>query len=414
MLSLPPPITGILVKPAGADCNLRCRYCFYLDKKSLYPQSRRRMNSEVLQTLIRQAMGGGAGVVSFCWQGGEPTLMGRPFYEKVVSLQRRFAKHGQTAANSLQTNGLLLDDAFCQFFAENQFLVGISIDGPADLHDHYRKGVKSRPSWSGVREAIERLQRHEVDTNALVMVTDQTVGRVDEIWSTLQELGLRHFQFIPCLELDPRNEGQRAEHSIAPDDYGEILCELFDRWTDSFENGAPGIFVRWFEAVLFGYVGRPTPLCELCPVCGTELVVEHNGDVYSCDFFVDAEHHLGNIARDDLRELLASDRQRSFGARKAQLDAQCRECPWLHRCHGGCLKDRDRDSSDARRSPFCVSYRRFFEHANPKLEELAADWRRRFERPPSSRRLPRNPGIKRGRPAGAPQSSRITNPDTEK
>jgi uncharacterized protein len=376
------PITGVLVKPAGADCNLRCRYCFYLKKTDLYPGGRRRMSREVLEALIRRTMDGGAAVVSFCWQGGEPSLMKQRFFEDVVSRQRRFARPGQVAVNSLQTNGLLLDDAFCGFLARERFLVGISIDGPRDLHDCYRRTPGDRPSFDRVEAAVRALLRHGVDTNALVMVTDRTVGRVGEVWSSLRAMGLRHLQLIPCLELDPSDPSRLAGHSVRPDEYGDVLCELFDLWVADFSGGAPATFVRWFEALLFGYVDLPVPLCELCPVCGAEVVVEHNGDVYSCDFFVTPEHLLGNVLRDDLRTLLANEAQRSFGARKARLGEPCTSCPWIRRCHGGCPKDRDRDLGDHGRTAFCGAYRRFFEHADGTLRRLADDWRRRFRAPP--------------------------------
>jgi uncharacterized protein len=373
-----PALTGILVKPASADCNLRCRYCFYLATRELYPEGRRRMTGEVLEALIRSAMVGGAGVVSFCWQGGEPTLMGRVFFERALELQRRFTRPGQTAANSLQTNGLLLDDDFCRFLAQHRFLVGLSIDGTKDLHDHYRLGTKGRPSYERVRASLERLLAHGVDTNALIMVTDQTADRVEEIWRTLVALGLHHLQFIPCLELDPADPSRLAEYSVDPKIYGQVLCQLFDLWVGDFSGGVPATFVRWFEALLFGYVGQPVPLCELRPTCGTELVVEHNGDVYSCDFFVAPEHRLGNVMRQDLLKMLGSEPQRCFGASKAQIHRDCRDCPWLSRCFGGCLKDRACDLSGQGRNPFCAAYRRFFEHADPTLKRLANDWQRRF------------------------------------
>ena len=374
-----PPVSQVLLKPAGADCNLGCTYCFYLGKKDLYPRRRRRMGDEVLDAVCRQLLGGGAPSVSFGWQGGEPTLMGLPFFERAVACQRRHARPGQVVSNTLQTNGLLLDDPWCAFLRRYRFLVGLSIDGPLDLHDAYRVGTNGAGSFARVARAAARLACHGVETNALVVLTDRSVDRVEDIWRTLVELGLRHFQLIPCLESEAGSPGRGASwqpYAMLPERYGEVLCRLFDLWTGAFRDGLPTLFVRWFDALLFAYVGLEPPLCTLSEVCGQGLVVEHNGDVYACDFFVSPEWRLGNLLVDDLRELARGPAQVAFGQRKRELHARCRQCRWLAVCRGGCPRDRDHDPREPGLDPYCEAYRVFFEHADPRLRGLAETWRR--------------------------------------
>jgi len=221
------PLECVLVKPAGADCNMRCAYCFYLHKRELYPQVRRRMSDEVLEELVRQVLEDGERQVSFAWQGGEPTLMGVEFFRRAVRLQERYARPGQVVANTLQTNGTLLDDDLCRLLGRAGFLVGLSVDGPADLHDRHR-ALSGGPSFETVAKGAERLRRFGVATNALVLLTSHTAGRLPEVWSTLKELGLAHFQLIPCLEWADEPGGEWAPHSISPEDFGEVLCEAFD------------------------------------------------------------------------------------------------------------------------------------------------------------------------------------------
>jgi uncharacterized protein len=371
-------LSQVLVKPAGADCNLRCEYCFYLEKAALYPSSRRRMSARVLDALVRQMMTGGAPAVAFGWQGGEPTLMGLEFFRQAVRAQRRHGTPGQLVSNSLQTNGVLVDDGWARFLAEHRFLVGLSIDGPETLHDAHRTTRRGDGSWSMACRAAATLLEHGVEANALVLLSSASAGRVREIWEALEGLGLRHFQFIPCLEWDRGEPGRWAPYALSPADYGEILCELLDLWLAGFENGVPGTYVRWFEALLFRYVGLEPPLCSLREVCGSELVVEHNGDVYSCDFHVTDRWRLGNVLTDDLATLLDGSRQREFGERKRTLPAKCGACRWLSRCRGGCPKDRDRNPEDpGGLNPYCPAYKRVFEKADPHLRRIAEEWKRR-------------------------------------
>lgn len=366
-----PVLSQVLVKPAGADCNLRCTYCFYLDRQQRYRTARRRMSPEVLETLIAQVMAAGAPAVTFGWQGGEPTLMGLEFFRHAVRLQMDRGGPLRQVANGLQTNGLLLDAPWCRFLSACRFLVGLSIDGDEVLHDTHRRDRKGGGSWARVRESAALLRAHEVDTNAVVLLSANSAGRADEIWEALHGLGLRHFQFIPCLEWRDERRLQWADHALRPHDYGALLCRFFDLWRADFSGGVPSTFVRTFEALLFGYVGRPVPLCQFAPTCGEDLVVEHNGDVFSCDFFVDDDHHLGNLMQTPLTALLADPRQRRFGAAKADLPAPCLPCPWRSHCHGGCPKDRARARSGDGLNPYCGAYRAFFAHADPELRRLA-------------------------------------------
>lgn len=367
----------ILVKPAGPDCNLRCRYCFYDKKQELFPNGQHRMSDDVLRLLTGQVTRAGAHQITFSWQGGEPTLMGLDFFKRIVEFQSEFAHPNQMITNCLQTNGLVLNDDWLEFLDQHQFLVGLSIDGPQHVHDRYRTNDRGDGSWTQVTKTARRLLDRGVDTNALIVLSDESAAHLREIWSTLKAIGLRHFQLIPCLELDPRNPSQWADYCVTPQHYGQILCEAFDLWLADFEDGVPGTFERWFEALMFSYVGFPPPLCTLQEVCGDGVVVEHNGNVYACDFFVEPEWQLGNILETDLTELINSERQHVFGVQKANVVDPCRQCRWLRFCRGGCPKDRLRSIDGTGLDPFCSAYRTFFDHANPHLERLANEWRSR-------------------------------------
>ena len=330
------------------------------------------MPEEVLDALVRQVMGGGASSVSFGWQGGEPTLMGLEFFERVTALQERYGMAGQSVANGLQTNGLLIDGAWARFLARYRFLVGLSVDGPDEVHDRFRSRADGRGTAARVRDAAKRLLDADVAVNGLVVLTAASVGRVAEIWHSLAELGLCHLQFIPCLEWDGGSRRRWAPYCATPEQLGEMLCELFDLWCGAFSDGGPTVFVRWFDALLYGYVGLEPPLCTLQERCGDGVVVEHNGDVYACDFYVEPRWRLGSLLERDLRELAWGARQREFGARKAALPEACRACRWVSRCRGGCPKDRDRALDNSGKDALCGAYRAFFAHADARLRRLAA------------------------------------------
>jgi len=368
------PLSSILIKPAGPDCNLACEYCFYTHKSEMFPESKtHRMSRELLAVMVKQAFSQAGERIMFGWQGGEPSLMGLAFFKDAIALQ---SEHhgGRLIGNGLQTNGLLLDEDWARFLARSRFLVGLSLDGPEHVHDRYRRTRGGRGSWAAVRDRAKLLLDHGVEVNALVVLNDYSARFVEEIYEFHKELGLYHMQFIPCLEPDPAGSGKPAAFSLSPGPYGEALKKLFDLWLADFRDGLAVTTIRFFDSVFYGYVGLPPPECTLCPECGIYVVVEHNGDVYACDFYVDPEWKLGNLKDDLLIELLNSERQAEFGRRKARLAPECRTCRWLQSCRGGCPRERGFDA-DPGSNHFCAAYRAFFEHAHDRLSALAQKWK---------------------------------------
>ena len=364
------PLSCLLVKPAGSECNLHCTYCFYKPDRSPAAFGQR-MSLATLELMVRQALGRGSGPVSFIWQGGEPTVMALDFYRKAVELQTVHGR-GRQVVNSLQTNGLLVDDAWCAFFQENGFLVGLSLDGPEHVHDRYRRTASGQGSWRLVARAARKLLDAGVMVNAVSCVTEYSAAYARETYASLKSEGFTYMQFIPVIE--PDETGQAAAFSVSPERYGAFLCELFDLWLADFQEGNPTTSIRLFESIFFLLLGQPAPECGFMKSCGTYLVVEHQGDVYPCDFFVSPNHRLGNLRETDLEELFNGARQRLFGQAKARLDTECLHCQWLPLCRGGCLKDRRNNPEGFQKQYFCPSMRQFLEHAVPVLRELAARW----------------------------------------
>ncbi len=358
---------SVLVKPADGDCNLACEYCFYRDKPALWPHARRRMTLEVAEAMIRQHMAVGHPQVSFCWQGGEPTLMGLDFFKRVVELQFRYAQPGQLVANSLQTNGVLIDEKWARFLAEARFLVGLSVDLPPSAHDHYRRDHAGRPTFERCVRAAEVLAEHGVEFNILLMVTPRSVRHAARIWDELMARGWRFAQCIPCVE--PGKGGGVAHFTVDPHDYGTFLCELFDRWAATLEGT---ISLRTFDDFLMKALTGQNPTCIFRPLCGDYYVVEHNGEVYTCDFFVEPQWLLGNILEQPIEKILQSEKWQQFRRRKQQLAEECRSCKWLDWCWGGCVKHRLVAGGVDRPSYLCPGYKKFFEHAMGRLEEIAA------------------------------------------
>jgi uncharacterized protein len=359
-----------LIKPAGADCNLRCAYCFYLGKCELYPEQRtHRMSNEVLGEMVRQMMSSGQPQVGFSWQGGEPTLCGLDFFRRAVEYQQQFGHSGQTVSNSLQTNGILINDAWARFFAEYKFLIGLSLDGPPDIHDYYRRTANGRGSHTYAMRAAGIMSRHNVEFNILAVVNELSARHPVEIYQFFRENNMPYLQFIPCVERDPQTGGP-APFSASPEAYGDFLCGLFDEWVKDFQNGWPTVSERTFDALLHTYLGMRSPMCVFMETCGDYVVVEHNGDVYSCDFYVEPSCYLGNILQRDLSLLAASQKQVEFGERKRQRPPECEDCRWLPHCYGGCLKDRFAIPSTTGRDWFCTAYKRFFAHSEATFLQL--------------------------------------------
>ena len=370
-------LNSLLIKPAGPDCNMACAYCFYREKEALFPgATAHRMSAEVLEEIMRQVFDQPIPSVSIGWQGGEPTLMGVEFFEAAARLEIDYGR-GKTVGNGLQTNGSLIDDRWAAFLKRYRFLVGLSLDGPEHVHDRYRLLHGGQKTWQKTVDAAKLLLDADVAVNALVVVNDYSAKFPAEIYDFHKALGLSHMQFIPCVETDPLDPGRAAAFSAAAEDYGRFLRAVFDLWLADFEDGEPTTFVRYFDSLFFRYVDREPPECDLAPECGNYLVVEHNGDVYACDFFVEERWRLGNVMTGKLVHMLNSAPQSEFGRGKADLPADCRSCEWLPFCRGGCPKDRVRDPRDRGLSHFCRAQKEFLAHADPAMKKLAEEWKKK-------------------------------------
>ncbi|MEW6356667.1 MAG: anaerobic sulfatase maturase [Planctomycetota bacterium] len=369
------PLNSLLVKPAGPDCNLACVYCFYRGKADLFEDRPvHRMSDTILEEMIKQVMTEGQESVSFGWQGGEPTLMGLDFFKKAVEFQKRYGHDGQTVGNGLQTNGWVIDEKWAEFLHEYNFLVGLSLDGPEHVHDKYRMMRNGKPTWAHTVDVAKLMLARGVAVNALIVVNDYSWQFGREIYDFHKGLGIEFLQFIPCVEADPADPDRAAPFSASGEQFGRLLCDVFDRWREDFVDGWPTTSIRFLDSLFHLYVGLPPTECTLMPECGTYVVVEHNGDVFSCDFFVEPRWRLGNVMEDKLIDLLNSPHQNEFGRIKADLPAPCKECKWVELCLGGCTKDRTRARADQGLSHFCEAYKMFFERADAFMRELAAKW----------------------------------------
>ena len=376
---MPPPAFQVMLKPRGAICNLDCTYCYYLPKERLYPNSRFRMTDDLLDAFTRQyIIAQRVPEVTFAWQGGEPTLMGLDFFKQAIELQKRHKRPGMTIHNVLQTNGVILDDAWCRFFKENNFLVGISIDGPSQLHDAYRVDGSDRPTFERVMAGLELLKKHGVEFNTLTCVHAANGDYPLEVYHFLRdEVQSRYMQFIPIVVRDNETGFQEGEtvtkHSVTGRRYGDFLKAIFDQWV---RRDVGRVFVQIFDVALAAWAGQRPGLCIFEETCGTALALEHNGDLYSCDHFVEPRYYLGNINEDDLITLVGSEQQRQFGlAKRDTLPRYCRECQVRFVCNGGCPKNRVRHTPDEEPglNYLCEGYKDFFSHIDPIMKSMAAE-----------------------------------------
>jgi uncharacterized protein len=401
-----PPAFHLLAKPTGAVCNLDCTYCFFLSKEMLYPGSRFRMADELLETYLRQLIEAHARSpeVAVAWQGGEPTMMGLDFFRRSVELADQMKRPGQTISYTIQTNGTLLDDEWAAFFAEHRFLVGLSIDGPREIHDAYRVDKGGKGSFDRVMAGLGVLQRHGVEWNALTTVhaANQHAGR--GVYRFLRDdCGARFMQFIPIVErttpelLPIANEGWGesvrdrplyvqdgelvTDRSIAPEGYGRFLIDVFEDWK---RRDIGEVYVQMFDVALANWYGEPAGLCVHSETCGLALALEHTGDLYSCDHFVEPAYKLGNIRDSRMIDLIVLPQQQEFGqAKRDALPPFCLACDVRFACHGGCPKDRFALTPDG--DPglhyLCPSYKAFFHHIEPTMRAMVE--RLRVDRPPS-------------------------------
>ena len=364
-----------MVKPVGSLCNMRCKYCYYLDKAALYNYSQPQMDEQLLERYIRANIeGNNSPVIAFAWHGGEPLLAGKEFFRKAVALQQKYAE-GKTVENSIQTNGLLVDDEWCQIFRDNNFLVGVSIDGPEHIHDAHRLDAGGNPTFARVMKGIERLYRNRVEYNTLTTVNIHSEGRGAEVYNFLRQISV-FMQFLPVAELlcdgrvqSPEAQGADvASWSVSAEGFGRFMCDIFDIWVTKDVGRR---YVQLFDATLALMVGVQPSVCSLCETCGSGLTVEHNGDVYCCDHFVYPEYKIGNIHTDRLADLAYCDRQFEFGvAKRALLPRECRHCKFYNLCHGECPKHRfiNDNTGEYGKNYLCDGYRMFYEHTERAMQ----------------------------------------------
>jgi uncharacterized protein len=380
-----------MAKPIGPLCNLDCKYCFYLEKEKLYPgRSDWQMPDDVLEEYIRQYIAAqGTDVIGFAWQGGEPTLLGVDYFRKAVELQKKYAD-GRRIENALQTNGVTLDDRWGEFFAEHTFLVGISIDGPRELHDRYRVDKGGQPTFDRVMNGIGFLEKHGVEFNTLSVVQRHNSHHPLEVYEFLKEVGSGFMQFIPIVEritATPGSDGltligpeskqpaKVSQWSVEARQYGEFLCRIFDRWV---RNDVGKYYVQLFDVALESWLGLPASLCVFRETCGSAMALEHNGDLYSCDHFVYPENRLGNIMEHPLESLVESSPQVKFGSDKRDtLPRYCCECDVRFACHGECPKHRFIETPDGEEglNYLCAGYKTFFHHIDPYMDFMASELR---------------------------------------
>lgn len=386
----------VMLKPAGAHCNLACKYCYYLEKNKLYPTAQRHlMSDEMLEQFTREYIEAQTmNQVLFTWHGGEPLLRSIDFYRKALSLQQKYAG-GRCIDNVIQTNGTLLTDEWCEFFAQNHWLVGISIDGPQPDHDHYRLTAAGKPSWKKVMQGIKLLKKHGVEWNAMAVVNAYNANHPLEFYRFFKENGCQFLQFTPIVERQTRHEDGRtlasladkneiplSEASVAPEQWGYFLCAIFDEWV---RKDVGKIFVEIFDCTLANWMGISPGICAYSKECGHAGVMEHNGDVYSCDHFVFPEYKLGNIRDHSLIYMLYGEQQQEFSRLKhSSLPRQCKECDMEFACHGECPKNRFMKDQygDSGLNYLCPGYYHYYQHVAPYMDYMKQELM--AQRPPSN------------------------------
>lgn len=385
----------VLAKPVGASCNLRCKYCYYLEKSHLYRNAPARvMSDELLERFVQEYIQAQTmSQVLFTWHGGEPLMRPLSFYRKAVAQQEKYA-FGRQIDNTIQTNGTLLTDEWCEFFKEHNWLVGISIDGPQEFHDEYRRTASDKPSWQKVMRGIRLLRKHGVEWNAMAVVNDFNAGYPLEFYHFFKEMGAKYIQFAPVVErMAAHSDGRHlatlvdqecpvADFSVSPAQWGDFLCAIFDEWV---RHDVGQTYVEIFDCTLANWVGERPGICVYAKECGHAGVMEFNGDVYSCDHFVFPEYKLGNIRDKTLVEMLYGEQQRQFSCLKhASLPKQCKECEWEFACHGECPKNRfvnDRYGNPGL-NYLCSGYRHFYEHVAPYMDFMKKEFMN--QRPPAN------------------------------
>ncbi|MGB5100427.1 MAG: anaerobic sulfatase maturase [Methanothrix sp.] len=375
------PVFHLLAKPTGALCNLGCKYCFFLSKKNLYPKSSFRMSDELLETYIRQYIEAQKiPQATIAWQGGEPTLMGLDFFRRSIQYQQKYKRPNMIIHNTMQTNGTLLDGEWCEFFHENNFLIGLSLDGPRELHDAYRVDKAGNPTFDRVMKAARLLRKHKVDYNILTTVHAANADYPLEVYRFLRdEIKANFIQFIPIVERDNDTgfqEGDRVtDRSVKADQYGRFLISIFDEWV---RKDVGKTYVQIFDVALAAWAGVAPGICAFSPTCGTAMALEHNGDMYSCDHFVEPKYLLGNIKEKSMAQLAGCRKQQKFGLDKLDtLPEYCRQCEVRFACNGECPKNRfiKTQSGETGLNYLCAGYKEFFRHVDGPMRFMAHELR---------------------------------------
>ena len=393
-LGTTPRIHSLLIKPASAVCNLDCAYCFYLDREADPYKSlpARRMSVETLERMVDTFLFYSYPNSVFAFQGGEPTLAGLPFFRKLVELQQHYGRNGQAVSNALQTNGMLIDEGWCALFRQYSWLVGISIDGPEEVHDRYRFNKAGKPTWKRVMESIAMMRRERVDFNVLCVLSQANVDKPREIYKFFRSIGVEYIQYIPLSDFD--SAGNPHPFTITPEQYGRFMCETFDLWWPERRK----VRIRYFDNIAEALAGQKPGNCTMHETCDSYVVVEYNGDVYPCDFFVEAEWKLGNLGLDSWPEIARRQRRYQFAANKTLAHPVCQACEWQSICKGGCPKHRhDPGRRFEDLDYFCAAYKMIFAKA---VEPLRRDVARLYPAPPAPgppAHAPGSPAPGRGR-----------------
>jgi uncharacterized protein len=353
---------NIMVFPNGPRCNMDCKYCYYKSKTALYDsKSEIKLSHELLETFIKDYMSIHPGInIPFIWQGGEPTLRGLKFFKDAVSLQKKYLPKGKRFFNSFQTNGIKLNENWIQFFKKENFLVGLSLDGPENIHKHYRTDKNGNTNYKKIIKNLNLLQKYNVDTNILCVVNNSNIKKPIEIYDFFKNLKVDYIQFIPLVELN------KSGYSINPNEYAKYLIKIFDKW---IKDDYGEIHIQIFEEILNVWFNGNTNICYLSEECGNSMVLEHNGNLYSCDHYVKEKNKLGNIKKTSLQTLVSSPKQEEFGKRKSKnLSEKCHKCKYYFICHGGCLKNRQPNNGNI--NYLCKGYEKIFKHTEPYMKKI--------------------------------------------
>lgn len=362
-----PQIVGVMWKTVSEACNLACDYCYY-SRCNGKPGKLDRIQEETLEKFIKEYLEIRRGYAPFVWQGGEPLLAGLEFFEKVISLQKKYTKKRTFVANAIQTNGILINKKWAQFFKEHNFLVGVSLDGPEEINDKRRVTNSGLGSFKLIMKGIQQLREENADFNVLTVIHEDNVTKAKELVEFYAQEDFKYVQFIPCMDFQSQDVSTAGKYAITPRQYGKFLCEFFDAW---YNGGDPYLSVRFFDNMLAVYLGQQPELCQQSEFCPKMLVLEQNGDAYPCDFFIEEEYKLGNVKEDALQDIVNNPKWDDFLAMKPSLPDNCKSCEFLNLCHGGCPRNRVQKNQDMDVDYFCESYKTIYKYAEERMIFLA-------------------------------------------